>query len=154
MATKFSRNSSSLALALRPLSRMPMARSISCASSAALTSVAGTATLEMWLPGDSLRSTCASGGRNIISPRSDSDRRQRMWLLAGSNASSLLTVFSSRCSCSITAGTMRCALRVGCRPCGERMNSSSSKIVRSRASALLVAGCDSARWRPASVTEP
>ena len=49
---------------------------------------------------------------------------------------------------------MRWASRVGCRPEGERTNSASPKLLRSRASALLTVGCDIASWRPASVTEP
>ena len=46
------------------------------------------------------------------------------------------------------------ASRVACSPAGERTNSASSKKRRSRASALLTAGCDIASCHPASVTEP
>ena len=131
-----------------------MARSMSREASASLTAAAGTATLDSRLAGASRLNACASGARNIISPRSESDSRQCRSLDSGSKSASPHRLPSSASSQAITAGAVRSATGVGRRPAGVRTNSASSKAPRSRASALLVAGCDSASCRPASVTEP
>ena len=117
-----------------------MARSISRASSAAATSLDATEMLDRRAPGAWLRIAPASSGRNSISPRSDSDSRQCMSLLAGSNSSWPVTSVSSASSWASTAGASCSHRRVGFRPDGARTNSSSSKKSRSRARALLVAG--------------
>ena len=87
MPTKCSWNSNSLATDSAPVDRMPTARSMSCASSADAHAwhqqyVGNLAARRLLSAGPG-----ANARRNIISPRSDSDSRQCIELLAGSNRS-------------------------------------------------------------------
>ena len=130
-----------------------MAMSMSRASSAAATWEASTDTLDKLACGDSVRSAEARRGKNRISPKSDKDKRQWRWLLRAANGWWFNTRLSMANSCDCMAGASCSHRRVGCKPTGERTNSSSPKKSRNRARALLVAGCDKASALPAAVTD-